>query len=80
MIAIAKRNLGPGDVLDGSGGRNVRGTIEHAKIVAHERLLPLGLAYGIPLTRPIKAGEAIPLNATRVVDTVITDLRKNESR
>ncbi len=77
VIAIAKRNLGPGDVLDGSGGRNVSGAIERAEIVAHERLLPLGLAYGTPLTRPIKAGEPIPLNAIRVIDTVITELRKN---
>ena len=76
VITIAKHNLGPGDVLDGSGGRNVRGIIERAEIVARDRLLPLGFAYGTPLTRPIKAGEAIPMDAVLVVDNVITELRK----
>lgn len=62
VVAVAKRDLRAGDVLDGSGGKNVRGLIERAEVVRSQRLLPEGLAYGVPLTRDIARGEPIGLN------------------
>lgn len=59
VVAVAKRDLRAGDVLDGSGGRNVRAIIERAEVVRAERLLPEGLAYGVPLRRDVAQGEPI---------------------
>jgi predicted homoserine dehydrogenase-like protein len=59
VVACAKRDLTAGSLLDGSGGALVVGTIERADIAHRERLLPLGLASGVRLHRPIAAGAAI---------------------
>jgi predicted homoserine dehydrogenase-like protein len=59
VVATAKRDLRAGDVLDGSGGKNVRGLVERAEIARAERLLPEGLAYGVPLRRDVAQGEPI---------------------
>ncbi|HVC34583.1 MAG TPA: SAF domain-containing protein [Chloroflexota bacterium] len=59
VIAVAKRDLRAGDVLDGSGGRNVRAVIERSEIARAGRFLPEGLAYGVPLRRDVARGEPI---------------------
>jgi len=59
VIAVAKRDLRAGDVLDGSGGRNVRGVIDRAEVVRAGGYLPEGLAYRVPLRRDVGAGEPI---------------------
>lgn len=59
VITVARKNLTAGEILDGSGGYTVRGLIERAEIVQRENLLPLGLAYGVPVTRDIAKGESI---------------------
>ncbi|MHB8674744.1 MAG: NAD(P)H-dependent oxidoreductase [Candidatus Limnocylindrales bacterium] len=59
VVAVAKRDLHAGDVLDGSGGKNVRGVIERADIVRAKRFLPEGLAYRAPLRRDVAQGEPI---------------------
>ena len=65
VITVAKKNLKAGEILDGSGGYTVSGLIERAEIVKREELLPLGLAYGVPVTRDIAKGE--PLTYDMVV-------------
>ena len=59
VVAVAKRNLKRGEILDGEGGHMVWGQ----QIAAHKSLamggLPLGLAGGVPLTRDIAQGELL---------------------
>ena len=57
--AAAKRDLQPGDKLDGIGGTTVYGMIESADVFAQERLLPLGLVGGARITRPVAKGELL---------------------
>jgi predicted homoserine dehydrogenase-like protein len=59
VIAVAKRDLRAGDVLDGSGGKNVRAIVERAEVARAERFLPEGLAYRVPLRRDVAQGEPI---------------------
>jgi predicted homoserine dehydrogenase-like protein len=47
-VATAKRDLNPGESLDGEGGYTVYG-----------RLLPLGLAQGVKLLSPIAEGTPV---------------------
>ncbi len=61
VVAVAKRDLAAGDVLDGIGGWTVYGqvdTVERAR-----DFLPVGLAEGAVLTRAVAAGEPVPLAA-----------------
>jgi predicted homoserine dehydrogenase-like protein len=59
VVAIAKRDLKAGDILDGSGGKNVRAVIERAEVARSERLLPEGLAYRVAVRQDITQGEPI---------------------
>ena len=78
VIATAKRDLVPGDVLDGIGGRHVRGVTYRADDAAG--LLPLGLAEGATIDRRIAAGEPITTDAAETRPSVIGHLRALQDR
>lgn len=59
VVAVAKGDLPAGALLDGIGGRAVRGEAEAAPAAAAERLLPIGLADGVRLARAVPAGTAL---------------------
>ena len=63
VLAYAKRDLRPGDTLDGSGGRLVYGLIDRAETLEAEDVLPLGLAYGARVLEVVEADQAIPAGA-----------------
>ena len=76
VLAYAKRDLQPGDTLDGSGGRLVYGLIDRAEAVSGG-VLPLGLAYGAVVREPVAADQPIPVDAVRVVqDSFVARLRQ----
>lgn len=52
-VAVAKRDLSPGDRLDGEGGFTVWGKCLPAKESVARRALPIGLAHGVRLIRPV---------------------------
>jgi predicted homoserine dehydrogenase-like protein len=59
LIAVAKRDLPAGTALDGMGDNQTRGVAELAPVAAAQRLLPLGLANGVRLRRPVPADAAL---------------------
>ena len=59
VVAIAKRDLKVGEILDGEGGATVWGKLLPADVSISKRYLPIGLAQGIALNKSIKAGNAI---------------------
>ena len=59
VVATAKRDLAAGETLDGEGGFTVYGRIMPAADSLRQRGLPLGLAHGVRLTRPVRAGGAV---------------------
>jgi predicted homoserine dehydrogenase-like protein len=61
VIATAKRDLAAGEILDGEGGETVWGSLVPAKTALAEEGLPIGLAHGVPLTRPVAAGRRLSL-------------------
>lgn len=75
VVAVAKRDLKPGDQLDGSGGALVRGQIERIDVALAEGLLPLGLADGVDLREPVKAGAPVPRSAVAAPTGLVLDLR-----
>jgi len=58
-VATAKRDLKAGEVLDGEGGYTVVGRLMPAEDSLARGCLPLGLAHGWKLVKPVKAGEAL---------------------
>jgi len=59
VIATAKRDLNPGDVLDGEGGYTVWGKLLPANKSSAMGGLPLGLAHQIKVIRPVKKGQSL---------------------
>ncbi len=57
--ARAKRDLAAGETLDGEGGYTVYGACLRAADSLRGRTLPLGLAHGVRLTRPVAAGALV---------------------
>ncbi len=58
-VATAKRALKPGELLDGEGGYTVVGRLMPAQDSLAQGGLPLGLAHGWKLLKPVAAGQAL---------------------
>jgi predicted homoserine dehydrogenase-like protein len=59
VVATAKRDLQAGEVLDGEGGFTVWGKLLPAATSMRIGGLPLGLAHGIKLLRPVAQGHSL---------------------
>src|SRR5690349_1907887 len=59
VVATAKRDLQPGEVLDGEGGYTVWGKLLPAETSARIGGLPLGLAHDVKVVRPVKQGQSL---------------------
>ncbi len=80
-IAVTKRDLKKGQVLDNIGETCYRGSIELADIARSQGLLPLGLSKGAVLKQDIGKDEVITHDMVELVnDTVLLNLRKIQDR
>jgi predicted homoserine dehydrogenase-like protein len=73
VLAIAKRDLNAGEVLDGIGGFTCYGAIDNAEVSHAGDLLPMGLSHGCRVKRDIPKDQAISyadveLPANRLAD------------
>ena len=59
VVATAKRDLAVGETLDGEGGYTVWGKLLPADKSVKMGGLPLGLAHGVKLARPVKKGQSL---------------------
>jgi len=59
VMAVAKRNLRPGDRLDTFGGYTFYGLMDKVEETLELDALPLGLAPEAQMTNPVKAGQII---------------------
>lgn len=81
VVTTAKRDLPAGTRLDGLGGYDTYGQAERADVTRHDALLPIGVAEGAVLRRPIRRDEVIgyadiDLPEGRLVD----ELREEQAR
>jgi predicted homoserine dehydrogenase-like protein len=58
-VAVAKRNLSPGELLDGEGGYTVAGRLMPAADSLAGNCLPLGLAHGWKVLNGISQGTPV---------------------
>ncbi len=59
VVATAKRDLKPGETLDGEGGYTVWGKLLPATKSAALGGLPLGLAHNVKVVRPVAQGQSL---------------------
>ena len=53
VIAVAKKDLVAGDLIDELGGYEVYGVADNIEAIRAERLLPIGLAVGCRIVRTV---------------------------
>lgn len=78
VIAVAKTDLFPGDVLDGIGGFKLYGLCENHSVRLKENLLPMGLAEGCIVKRPVKKDSVltytdVEIQEERFIDKLIDE-------
>ena len=59
VVAAAKRDLKPGDVLDGEGGYTVWGKLLPSSKSVQLGGVPLGLAHDVKVIRPVPQGQVV---------------------
>ncbi|CAA7613598.1 SAF domain-containing protein [Magnetospirillum sp. UT-4] len=59
VATVAKRDLDAGTELDGAGGATVWGRLLPAEASLAQQALPIGLAAGLRLLRPVAAGQVV---------------------
>jgi len=78
VMALTKKNLKTGDIIDEIGGECVAGRVEKARIVRDGGYLPFGLAWGARALRNINAGEYLRWDDVALGDdqALIVQLRR----
>jgi predicted homoserine dehydrogenase-like protein len=76
-VAIAKRDLAAGDMLDGEGGYSVYGRLMPAADSLAAGALPIGLAQGMKLTRAVKKSEVMRWEDVNAPDSEAVRIRRD---
>lgn len=79
--AVAKRDLAPGEVIDGVGGSMVAGLIDDAAAFRRDGLVPLGVLAGARLAKPVPAGVLLTTDDVELdqASTIVALRRLQES-
>lgn len=79
VCAMAKKDLNPGDTIDGIGGYTVRGYADIAKDAKRDNLVPIGLIEGAIVQKPIKVGDLISYDQVELDESsLIVELRRKQ--
>lgn len=77
VMTVAKKDLNPGDILDGIGGYTCYGLIELHEIMKKEKFLPIGISEGCVVKRKISRDEPVKYDDVEInVNSVLVNLRK----
>jgi predicted homoserine dehydrogenase-like protein len=81
-VAVAKKDLKQGELLDGEGGYTVVGRLMPAADSVKFGCLPLGLAHGWKMVRPVAAGQPVKWSDVEVDanSTAVRVRREMEAR
>ena len=80
VITIAKRNIMPGQRLDGIGGYDCFGVVERADIADKENLLPIGLAEAATVREAIPQNTPITYSMVELSDNLVVKLRREQDQ
>ena len=78
VVAVAKKDLAVGDVLDGVGGFTCYGDIENADVARAGDMLAMGLTDGCRVVRPVAKDQVLTTADVEVPPGRIADLLRAE--
>jgi predicted homoserine dehydrogenase-like protein len=79
VMTVAKRALKPGERLDDFGGFTFYGLIDRAEAARDLNALPVGLAPGAAVARPVPAGQIITWDDVRLDESsLVVQLRRQQ--
>lgn len=79
VVTMTKKDLNPGDRIDGIGGYTVRGYADIAKDAKRDNLVPIGLVQNAIVIKAIKVGELITYDHLQLnEESTIVKLRKKQ--
>lgn len=79
VVCMTKKDLNPGEKIDGIGGYTVRGYADIARDAKRDNLVPIGLVQGATITKSIKAGELLTYDHVELNESsLIVQLRKQQ--
>lgn len=79
VMTVAKRDLWPGERLDTFGGYTFYGVMDRAKEAESLNALPVGLAPGAQMVRPVSAGDIVTWEDVWVDETsTVVRLRRQQ--
>lgn len=78
VIAVAKKDLAPGELVEELGGYQVYGVADNMEAIRQERVVPIGLALGTRISRPVRKDspltfEDIDIPAGRTIDQLYAE-------
>lgn len=76
VVSVTKKDLAPGDVLDGEGGYTVWGRVMPAAASLAAGGLPIGLAHGVKVTRPVAKGSVVTWDDVEMPQGEAVDARR----
>jgi predicted homoserine dehydrogenase-like protein len=76
VVAVAKRDLSAGEMLDGEGGYTVWGKLVPADRSLAAGALPIGLAHHVRLLRGVASGEIVRWADVAVPESEAVDVRR----
>jgi predicted homoserine dehydrogenase-like protein len=79
-VAVAKRSLRAGEMLDGEGGYTVWGKLVPAERSLAEGALPIGLAHRVELLRAVAAGELVRWTDVKMPESEAVRARRDMER
>ena len=80
VFSMAKRDLKPGNILDGIGGYSAYGVIENSQIVRKQNLLPIGLSKGCVLKKSVGKDSPITFSDVTIPEGRLIDKLYNEQK
>ncbi len=66
VIATAKADLSPGDIIAEFGGYHAYGVAENSEVISRDRLLPLGIALGSRVKRTVAKDQALTFDDVEI--------------
>ena len=73
VIAVAKTDLAPGALIEEFGGFEAYGVAENMDVMRAENLLPIGIALGCTVVRPVPRGRPLTWDDVRVPEGRLVD-------
>jgi predicted homoserine dehydrogenase-like protein len=78
-MTVAKKDLKPGERLDDFGGYTFHGVMDRAEVARELNALPVGLAPGAEVVRPVTAGDVLTWDDVRLDESsAVVRLRRQQ--